>query len=590
MVVIYAPGKTAFRPGAPNYPKGARRRGTGHSPAERNNMEEPVKEFKKPSFVQGAAILGIAGLLVKIIGAVYRIPLANIVGQAGMKYYEVAYPYYSWLLVISSAGLPTAISKLVSERVALGDIVGAKRVFRSATRLLLLIGAVTTVLLFIASGGIASLSGAAAAKYSLMALSPALFFVSLMCAYRGYLQGMQCMTGTALSQLAEQVVKLIVGFGLAAILIKKYPDRPELAAMGALIGVSISELAALGVIVGYYFIRLRRGTLPVTTIRPVEHPQQGYSEITKKLLLIAIPITIGASIMPVTGIADSIFIMNILTGRDIASGLGAEAAAEAAGKAYTVLRSYVTPLINMPAVLTLALSMSLVPAISQAVTRRERRIVNSASRTGLKLAMFIGAPCAAGLFVLGGPITALLYTAVRTDETNFILSTRIMYFAAIGVLFLSLVQTLTGIIQGIGKPRVPVYFLAVGGIVKIVSMIILMRFTRLGILGAAISTVLCYAIAGIGDTIYVIKKTGMNISYSDTFFKPIFSSVLMGIAVFLVYRLAFAMGHPTIGTVAAIIVGVAVYLGLMILTHPFSPSDLEFIPKSRLVAKLFRIK
>ncbi len=159
------PEKRPSGPGAPNYPKGARRRGTGHSPAERNNMEEPVKEFKKPSFVQGAAILGIAGLLVKIIGAVYRIPLANIVGQAGMKYYEVAYPYYSWLLVISSAGLPTAISKLVSERVALGDIVGAKRVFRSATRLLLLIGAITTAMLFFASGGIARLSGAAAAKY-----------------------------------------------------------------------------------------------------------------------------------------------------------------------------------------------------------------------------------------------------------------------------------------------------------------------------------------------------------------------------------------------------------------------------------------
>jgi stage V sporulation protein B len=258
--------------------------------------------------------------------------------------------------------------------------------------------------------------------------------------------------------------------------------------------------------------------------------------------------------------------------------------------AYTVLRSYVTPLINMPAVLTLALSMSLVPAISHAATRGEKRIVNSASRTGIKLAMFIGAPCAAGLFILGGPIMSMLYSAVRNNSERFIQAQQVMFFAAIGVLFLSLVQTLTGIIQGIGKPRVPVYFLAIGGVVKIVSMIILMRFTRLGILGAAISTVLCYAIAGIGDTIYVIKKTGMNISYSDTFFKPIFSSVLMGIAVFLVYRLAFAMGHPTIGTVAAIIVGVAVYLGMMILTHPFSPSDLEFIPKSRLVAKLFRIK
>lgn len=157
-------------------------------------MKKQTKSAVNAGFVQGAAILGIAGLLVKIIGAVYRIPLANIVGESGMAYYEVAYPYYSWLLVISSAGLPTAISKLVSERIALGDIVGAKRVFRAALRLLFVIGIVTAVLLFVLSSPIANLSGAAPARYSLMALSPALLFVSVMCAYRGYLQGMQCMT------------------------------------------------------------------------------------------------------------------------------------------------------------------------------------------------------------------------------------------------------------------------------------------------------------------------------------------------------------------------------------------------------------
>ena len=196
-------------------------------------MKKQTKSAVNAGFVQGAAILGIAGLLVKIIGAVYRIPLANIVGESGMAYYEVAYPYYSWLLVISSAGLPTAISKLVSERIALGDIVGAKRVFRAALRLLFVIGIVTAVLLFVLSSPIANLSGAAPARFSLMALSPALLFVSVMCAYRGYLQGMQCMTGTAISQIVEQLIKLIFGFGLAFLFVKTRPDAPELAAMGA---------------------------------------------------------------------------------------------------------------------------------------------------------------------------------------------------------------------------------------------------------------------------------------------------------------------------------------------------------------------
>ena len=543
-------------------------------------MKKQTKSAVNAGFVQGAAILGIAGLLVKIIGAVYRIPLANIVGESGMAYYEVAYPYYSWLLVISSAGLPTAISKLVSERIALGDIVGAKRVFRAALRLLFVIGIVTAVLLFVLSSPIANLSGAAPARYSLMALSPALLFVSVMCAYRGYLQGMQCMTGTAISQIVEQLIKLIFGFGLAFLFVKTRPDAPELAAMGALIGVSVSELVALAVIKFYYDARIRNRSLPVcVSTKGAKSGLRG--SIIKRLLAIAIPITIGASIMPVTGIADSVFIINFLEKHDIAMGIAEEIANENARVAYTVLRSYVTPLINMPAVLTLSLSMSLVPAISQAVTRKEKRIVNAASRTGIKLAMFIGAPCAAGL--------SLLYSAVRNNQDRFIQAQQVMYIAAVGVLFLSLVQTLTGIIQGLGKPRVPVYFLALGGIVKVVSMVILMQFTSMGILGAALSTVLCYAVAGIADTVYVIRKTRMNISYTDTFAKPLFSSIVMGFAVFAVYTLGSKLGHPTLATLASLCVGVAVYGGLMILLRPFSNSDLEFLPKKDLFRRIFRV-
>lgn len=551
-------------------------------------MKKQTKSAVNAGFVQGAAILGIAGLLVKIIGAVYRIPLANIVGESGMAYYEVAYPYYSWLLVISSAGLPTAISKLVSERIALGDIVGAKRVFRAALRLLFVIGIVTAVLLFVLSSPIANLSGAAPARYSLMALSPALLFVSVMCAYRGYLQGMQCMTGTAISQIVEQLIKLIFGFGLAFLFVKTSPDAPELAAMGALIGVSVSELVALAVIKFYYDARIRNRSLPVcVSTKGAKSGLRG--SIIKRLLAIAIPITIGASIMPVTGIADSVFIINFLEKHDIAMGIAEEIANESARVAYTVLRSYVTPLINMPAVLTLSLSMSLVPAISQAVTRKEKRIVNAASRTGIKLAMFIGAPCAAGLFILGGPIMSLLYSAVRNNQDRFIQAQQVMYIAAVGVLFLSLVQTLTGIIQGLGKPRVPVYFLALGGIVKVVSMLVLMQFTSIGILGAALSTVLCYAVAGIADTVYVIRKTRMNISYTDTFAKPLFSSIVMGFAVFAVYTLGSKLGHPTLATLASLCVGVAVYGGLMILLRPFSNSDLEFLPKKDLFRRIFRV-
>lgn len=559
-----------------------------------------MEQSKKTSFVQGATILGIAGLFVKIIGAVYRIPLVNIIGTERMTYYQVAYPIYSWLLVISSAGLPTAISKLVSERIALGDPHGAKRVFTSAMKMLVIIGIVTTVILFAFSGVISNLVGRPSARFSFVALSPALFFVSVMCAYRGYLQGMQCMTGTAISQVIEQLFKLLFGFTLAAILVAKYPDRIEVPAIGALAGVSLSELAALIFIQLYYNARLKRGNLPVC-LRGTElmHGNERSSSIVKKLLAIAIPITIGASIMPLTGLADSALILRILTTKNMAvSGMTEEVAKKAADLSFGLLTSNVNPLINMPAVLTLALSMSLVPAISQAVAKRDRRTVHNASATGLKLALFIGAPCAAGLFVLGGPIMELLLYKSSLGASHELINgervqdvaQNIMRFASIGVLFLSLVQTLTGVIQGMGKQRIPVFFLAVGGAVKVISMIILMKFTNMGILGAALSTVLCYAIAAIGDIFFVLHYTQMRISYADTFIKPLLSSVLMGVIAFLVYKLFSGMGRPAVGTILAIGAGVVFYFGAMILLRPFNASDLEFLPKSKLFAKIFRVR
>ena len=524
-----------------------------------------MDKTKKSSFVTGAAILGIAGLLVKIIGAVYRIPLTNIVGSDGMAYYEVAYPYYSWLLVISSAGIPTAVSKLVSERVALGDGIGAKRVFKASLKLLFVIGIITSVLLFALSGSIAKLSNAEAAKYSFMALAPALFFVSIMCAYRGYLQGMQCMTGTAVSQIAEQIFKLIFGFSLAYYFVKMQPDRPELAAMGALLGVSISELIALIIIYFYYGHNIRKGTLAVCQLLVEQRVKRGptMKTIVKRLLIIAIPITIGASL---------------------------PTAISAARQSYTVFRSYVTTLTNMPAVLTLALSMSLVPAISEACARKDRSTVKNASSTGIKLAMLIGAPCAVGLFVIGGPVMKLLYSELSSNSDLYREAVDVMYYASIGVLFLALVQTLTGIIQGLNKPRVPVYFLAIGGAIKVISMLLLMNFTSLGIRGAALSTVLCYAFAGIADTIYLIKTAKLDISYIDTFVKPIFASVLMGLLVWGIYSLVANTGRTVVATMLSVVVGVIAYCILIIALHPLCSSDFDFIPKGAKLKKLFRVK
>ncbi len=520
-------------------------------------------EKKQKSFVQGAALLGAAGLLVKIIGAVFRIPFANAVGTEGSCYYDAAYPYYSFLLVISSSGLPTAISKQVSERIAVGDHRGAREVLNVAVKLLAVIGIVTSVAMFLGAKVFAGITTYPETVYSFRALAPALLFVSIMCAYRGYLQGLQQMAGTALSQIAEQLGKLVIGLTLA---IKLLPKGPEYAAMGALIGVSISELMGLAVV--YVFYRRRKKSMDRLIAKQSQSEQRGFGAVAKALLAIAIPITIGASISPLTGMVDSALIGRILANLGYSE--------EVRKTAYSLLRTYVTTLINMPGVLTMALAMSLVPAISAKNAMKDRAGVKSTARLGLKLALIIGMPCAVGLFVLAEPILHMLYP--KLTEAELALAVDIMHTASMGVIFLSMVQSMTGVVQGLGKPRVPVFNLFIGFVLKVITMLVLMNIPSINIQGAAVSTVVCYAYAGVADTIYMVRRTKCTLNIYDVIIKPAAASVAMGLTVHFAYLILAKSGHATVATLGAVIAGVAVYGILAIVLKMLSSEELNYIP------------
>lgn len=530
-----------------------------------------MEKSKGQTFIKGAAILGIAGLIVKIIGAVFRIPLANTIGTEGMSYYEVVYPYYSWLLVISSAGLPTAISKLVSERITLNDYKGAKDVFNRALILLSVIGIVTSLIMFFGANALANISANPKAALSFRALSPALLFVSVMCAYRGYLQGLQQMTGTAVSQVIEQVIKLALGLSLAIALLKK---GPEYAAMGALIGVTVSELVALVVI----FFMARKSKKRIDELSRQTAPVLGskLNNVTKSLLAIAIPITIGASISPLTGILDSAMILRSL------QGLGFTL--KEAQTAYSLLRTNVTTLINMPGVLTMSLAMSLVPAISAARASKDKSMMVNTSRLGLKLALVIGFPCAIGLFILGKPIMGMLYTSLT--ETELTLAGDLMRTASFGVLFLSIVQSMTGLIQGMGKPVVPVINLFVGFILKLITMLILMNIPEINIQGAAVSTVVCYAFAGLADMIYAIRYSKMPVKLFDVFIKPIAATAVMGVVCALTYNAFSASGHIKTATILALGAAVIVYIVLIFVLKMFNTEELNMVPGGKKLIKV----
>lgn len=525
-------------------------------------------EKKKGSFVQGAAILGIAGLIVKVIGAAFRIPLANTIGLIGTSYYDTAYPYYSWLLVISSSGLPTAISKMVSERVTLGDYRGAHRVFTTAMQILCCIGLLTSILMFFGSDYIARLHMLPEAAYCFKALAPALFFVALMCAYRGYMQGMQQMVPTAISQVVEQVGKLAVGLTLAFMLLDA---GPEYAAMGALIGVTVSELLAL-----VYVMLSYRRRWPKIRARLERSVRREAEPVAARLMAIALPITIGASISPLSSVVDSALIIRIL--------LKLGYAKETAQTAFSLMRTNVATLTNMPGVLTMALAMSLVPAISAFSAKRDHAGIQDTARLGLKLALIIGLPCAVGLFVLASPILAMLYPNLTEGELT--LAVDLMHTSSIGAIFLSLVQSMTGVIQGMGKPNVPVFNLFIGFVLKVASLLALMNIPQINIQGAAVSTVVCYAFAGIADTIYVIRRAKLRLGLVDVLLKPVLSSGVMGFVVFMIYSFMQEMEHQVLPTLAAVAVGVFAYGVMAIYFRFFTREELAYIPGGQRIRKL----
>ena len=526
---------------------------------------------KSSSFVKGAAILGGAGLIVKIIGAVFRIPLTNIIGLEGIARYQVAYPIYAFLVVIATAGLPAAISRMVSERVTVGDYHGAHRVFQTAFKMLLLIGAVATAIMMGLSGLIANLHNMPDARLSLLMIAPSLFFVSLLSAYRGYFQGLQNMTPTALTQIIEQIIKLCAGLYLASLWA---PRGIEYGAAGALLGVSISEVCALVFIIGIY--NRRKDEIKMLRRQPGGNVYQSqYTNIKREISVIALPVTVAACIMPLVMELDSLIINNLLPTINY-SAYNPLTYKENFG----LLTGSINPLVNMPAVLSLALSMSLVPAISEARANKNKRTVSTRAGMGFKLATLIGFPCALGFFLLARPILQLLYSSRLTD-VQLDVGGQILQIMSIAVLFLTMLQTMTGILQGAGKQNIPLITLAIGAVVKVVLSIVLIRIPSLNINGAAIGTAACYGIAAILNVIAVIKITKPNIKMVSGLLMPVVSSGVMGIVTYLMYKTIFPSLGNTKTTLLCVVGAGIVYVVMLFVTGGIQKEDMAFIPGGR---------
>lgn len=531
--------------------------------------------MSKTSFVKGAAILGIAGLLGKLIGALYRIPLTNIIGPEGMGLYQIAYPIYAFLVVISTAGLPTAISKMVSERVAWGDPIGAHRVFRMSFKILIVIGISSMFLMLAGNQILAQILGNSKSNLSIMAIAPSLFFVSILSAYRGYFQGFQMMAPTAVSQVVEQFVKLVIGLTLA---IQWKMNGAEYGAAGALTGVTLGELAALVLLVGVYS-RIKRMQKKQSYMKKQKATTESYKDIGLQLFRIAVPVTLGASIMPLVGFVDTILVINRLKVIGFAQ--------SNATVLFGLLTGAVNTLVNMPAVLTVALSMSLVPAIAESFARKDQKSVKKKTLIGLRLAMLIGLPSSIGLFFLAEPILRMLYTSFTNYE--LMVSTHLLQMMSIGIVFLFLIQTTTGILQGMGRVMIPVRNLCIGASLKVIASYLLIGMPFFNIQGATIGTVVCYSVAAVLNMISVFRVTDMRIPYKELFCKPMLSAGGMIVAIWLVrVRMIQTGQNGSLGTLLTILAGMITYGILLLITGTLKEEDMMLMPGGEKVNRMMR--
>ncbi len=520
----------------------------------------------RQSFVRGAAILTLAGMSVRIVGAFFRIVLAMLIGDEGVGLFQMAYPVYSTLLAVSTAGIPIAISKLVAENLAAGDYRGASRIFRVALSILTVSGLAITGVLFLAAGFFArNVAQDPRAYLPLVSIAPAIFLVTVMSAYRGFFQGQQQMLPTALSQITEQVGRVITALLLVVVLA---PRGLEYAAAGASFGAVAGAFAGLLVLLVFWG---KQRTAFLKRLRE-RHGEGGrpFWAIIGDILRLAVPITLGSLVMPLITIVD----LSIVPQRLHDAGFDT-------GKAtalYGQLTGMATPLVHIPTIITVALAISLVPAISEAVALKRTRIIRDRSFLAVRLTLLLAVPSAAGLYLLAEPITAFLFD---NPEAGAVLAAM-----APGVIFLTLYQTTSGILQGLGHPAEPVKSLFLGALVKTVLTWLLTANILLHTKGAAYATVAGFGLAAFLNFYRVCRLSGMPLRPVETLLKPLIASAAMGVAVISIYgRLSrlFLLTGPARANAAAVLsaitAGVMVYGVMLFVLGAVTRSDLMTIPR-----------
>lgn len=529
-----------------------------------------MAEGKSKNFIKGAAILSIAGLIAKVMGFAYRIILARILKADGIALYALAYPIYTTLLVVSRSGIPVSLAKLVSDRIAKGERKNAFKIFKVARALSIFVGLFFSIIMALLARPLVSFLGwNPEAFYPVIALSPAIFIVSIVAAYRGFFQGLQDMKPTAYSQIIEQFIRMTTMILLVYYLL---PYGKGIAAAGATFGAVTGAIAGLFTLLFIYYRQRNEIWKYVQTGSVVNIDNW---KITKEIANIGIPVTFAALVQPLMNLVDATIVPNRLQ----AAGFTIEQADIFFGQ----LSGFAMVLVNFPTIITISLAASLVPSISEAFALKRHDLIRRRTQTALRLAILLGLPSSVGLYLLAQPLTTVIF-----DSVGAAIPLRIVSW---GVFFIALQQITSAILHGSGKNRVPAWNLLIGAISNGFLNYYLTAQANIGIKGAAFGTVTGFAVAALLNIIFVRKYTQFKFKFSELLLKPLMAVSIMGVVVYQGFSLLngylalFTDYNLQIATFTIVFISVSIYFILLLLLNEISYNDIILLPAGEKIAE-----
>ena len=529
------------------------------------------------SFVKGAVVLSVAGIMAKCLGALYRIPFARIATDECGAIYSMVYPLYNLLLALSTAGIPLAISKLVAEYEEQGKSGMSLRILKLSLFVLAAIGIGVAVAIFTNAEAIAvNILNEPRATLSLKAIAPAMIFTCIQAVFRGYFQGMQQMVPTALSQITEQFVRVTVIFAALFLLI---PYGEEITAAGATAGAAVGSGVALLLMLTIFSLYRKKQQNNPSFVNRMDDLKESISnsQVLQKVLALAIPISIGSLVLPVMQSIDSILVVSRLE----ASGM----LHSAAMTSFNYLGTCVQPIINLPFMITTAVAASLVPNISEALAMKNTEKIRETFANAMQLAVLIVLPATVGLMTLATPIMELLYEKPGAGVA--------MFWSAAVVLVVGLYQISAGTLQGMGKAMVPMYSLMLGAGIKIVLTYVLTAMPMFGVRGAALGSVVGFAVAAGNNVYQVSRQIGWGwLSTKYHIVKPLISVAAMAVLVLASYAgIYMLLNSNGLATLASIAIGGCAYFAVLLAIGGVSLEIIRKVPKlgNKLAAVLLKL-